>query len=36
MAGKTWYTKSAENIYSELKASKDGITSTDAKERIKT
>ncbi len=36
MAGKTWHTKSAENIYSELKASKDGITSTAAKERIKT
>jgi len=36
MAGKPWHTNSAEKIYSELKASKEGITSSDAKERIKT
>jgi P-type Ca2+ transporter type 2C len=36
MAGKPWHTNSAEKIYSELKSSKDGITSSDAKERIKT
>ena len=36
MANKSWHTKSAENIYSELKSSKEGITSSDAKERIKT
>lgn len=36
MAGKPWHTNSAENIYSELKSSKDGITSADAQVRLKT
>ena len=36
MASKLWHTNSAEKIYSDLKSSKDGITSSDAKERIKT
>jgi len=36
MSNKPWYTFSESNIYSELKTSKDGITSAEATERIKT
>jgi Ca2+-transporting ATPase len=36
MSNKSWYTFSESNIYSELKTSKDGITSAEATERIKT
>jgi Ca2+-transporting ATPase len=36
MSNKPWYTFSEINIYSELKTSKDGITSAEAAERIKT
>ena len=36
MSNKPWYTFSESNIYSELKTSKDGITSAEAAERIKT
>ena len=36
MVNKSWHTVSAENIYSELNASKEGITSENAKQRLKT
>ena len=36
MASKPWHTNSAENIYSELKSSKSGITSADAQVRLRT
>ena len=35
MASKPWHTNSAENIYSELKSSKEGLTSADAQVRLK-
>jgi len=35
MVNKSWHTVSAENIYSELNVTKDGITSENAKQRLK-